>query len=203
MISSTPIPEITEPEIIPIVIEPDPAYTIPEIYVELVTEMAVRHDVPVWLAARLISTENDIWNQRSVSPANANGTRDLGLMQHNSDNLVSFSNWYNHGRKYNPYSAKDSLDIGLSHLRWLFEEFGDWTRAVMAYNTGETRVWYGEVKAPTIAYAKKIMGNKYQPSSERPLRFRKAIKGKNIPGKAVAFKGGTARGYSDRMAMAE
>jgi soluble lytic murein transglycosylase-like protein len=124
-------------------------------------ELSAKHDVPLWLAVRMVQVENCDWNPRSVSARNTDGSRDFGLMQHNSLNFKKFSDWYTHSRVYDPLSAWDNVDVGLAHLAWLHSEFGDWTKAVMAYNTGESRVWKGTVKPQTVAYAKAVLGARY------------------------------------------
>jgi soluble lytic murein transglycosylase-like protein len=143
----------------------DPDYTIPIKYVALVEEQCQRHSVPVWLAARIIQNECPEWRPLARSSRNWNGTRDFGLMQINSANLQKFSEWYRHGDSFDPFSARDSLDVGLAHLRWLFEKYDDWQKAVCAYNAGETAVNLGCIPIKTIAYAQRILGSRFKDSS--------------------------------------
>jgi soluble lytic murein transglycosylase-like protein len=133
----------------------------PAKYSGMMNLLSAKHQVPLWIACRLISAENSDWNPAAISPKNADGTRDLGLMQHNSDNLVSFANWYRHGAPYDPFSAYDSVDVGLAHLRWLYETLGCWQKAVMAYNAGEGNVRKGAVKKRSIEYTENVLGALY------------------------------------------
>ena len=157
--SSAASPRVQHPR--PPECDGEPWYSMPVAYSAMMHTLCARHGVPVWLAVRLVQTESPDWNPRSVSPKNEDGSRDYGLAQINDANFKKFSDWYTHSRGFNPLEAWDSLDVGLAHLSWLHSEFGDWTKAVMGYNTGEERVRRGTVKPKTIVYAKAILGARY------------------------------------------
>ena len=141
----------------------EPWFSLPVEYALVMKEMSDKHGVPLWLACRLVDRENSDWNPGAVSPRNADGSRDYGLFQLNSDNIRKFADWYRHGEMFNPFIARDSIDIGLAHLRWLRDELGSWTRAVLAYNGGERCVKTGKIKPKVIDYAVDVMGALYDP----------------------------------------
>jgi len=86
-------------------------------------------------------------------------------MQINSANLQKFCEWYRHGAPFNSFNAWDSMDVGLAHLRWLFEKYGDWQEAVCAYNAGESAVERNRIPATTIAYARRVLGYRFKGSA--------------------------------------
>jgi soluble lytic murein transglycosylase-like protein len=141
--------------------ECEPGFKLPIEYALVMKEMSDKHGVPLWLACRLVNRENPGWNPGAVSSRNADGSRDYGLTQINSDNVRHFADWYRHGKMFNPFIARDSIDMGLAHLAWLRGELGSWTNAVLAYNGGERCVKSGKIKQKVIDYAKDIMGALY------------------------------------------
>lgn len=151
--------------------EKDPEFTVPEAYEAMVGEGCRRHSVPEWIAARMIQNECSEWAPWAVSGRNRNGTRDYGLMQINSANIQKFCEWYRHGAPFDPFNAWDSIDVGLAHLRWLFEKYGTWQEAVCAYNAGEGAVERNRIPATTIAYARRILGYRF---TVKPIVIREA-----------------------------
>ena len=144
----------------------EPWFRLPVEYALVMKEMSDKHEVPLWLACRLVNRENSDWNPGAVSPRNSDGSRDYGLLQVNSDNIGDFTEWYRHGINFNPFLARDSIDVGLAHLSWLHGQFGTWTKAVLAYNGGERCVKTGKIMAKVVAYAMEVMGTYYLAESE-------------------------------------
>jgi hypothetical protein len=154
------------PEPAPLDPETFPDFTIPKSYEAIVSEGCQRHSVPEWIAARMIHNECPEWTPQAVGDRNRDGTRDYGLMQINSANIHKFSEWYRHGAHFDPFNARDSIDIGLAHLRWLYEKYGTWQNAVCAYNAGEWAVDHNRIPEATIAYARRILGFRFMPNKD-------------------------------------
>jgi hypothetical protein len=96
-------------------------------YDDLIAEAARSHGVPPALVKAVVATES--WfNPRAVSPKGAQGL--MQLMPATADSLgVS-----------DPFQVAENLEGGVRYLRHLLDRYGDWTRALAAYNAGPEAV---------------------------------------------------------------
>jgi len=112
------------------------------------------------------------WHVEAVSKANYNGTKDYGLMQLNSQYIPIFvSEYHIYAERFNWRNPYHNVAVGVSLLRDLYLEFGDWEKAVMAYNCGPWSVWDGKVPKSTVIYARKVMERASLQAVHTQLRF--------------------------------
>lgn len=107
---------------------------VPIKYHDYLVQMCTEYQVPITYAARLIQWESR-WDPYCVTK-NTNGTKDIGLMKHNSNYISEFAWRYNDGKKYEPLYWKDNMRIGIKHLATLRKVTGSWYAAICAYNLG-------------------------------------------------------------------
>lgn len=117
-------------------------------YRKYASQIANRYNIPQNLFARMIGAES-AWNQSAVSPVGAQGfaqlmpatARELGV---------------------DPTDPMQNIEGGGRYLRQQYDEFGDWSLALAAYNAGAGAVKkYGRQIPPykeTQNYVAKIMG---------------------------------------------
>jgi soluble lytic murein transglycosylase-like protein len=103
----------------------------PEIYADLIREMATKHDLPVSLVEAMVHVESD-FDARGLSPKGARG-----LMQ-----VIPAT-----GRRFgvpNPdhlFYPAPNLAAGTKYMAWLLDRYqGDLDLALAAYNAGEAAV---------------------------------------------------------------
>lgn len=102
-------------------------------YDELIAEAAQRHRIPPALVKAVVAAESD-FNPGAISRKGAQG-----LMQLMPDTARSLG-------VSNPMRAEENLWGGVRYLRHLLDRYGDWTRALAAYNAGPSAVdHYGGV----------------------------------------------------------
>ena len=63
----------------------------------------------------------------------------------------------------------ENIAGGLRCLRQLYEKFGDWSKAVQAYNSGPGNVLRGIVPAETADYVPEVMGRASELNGACPL----------------------------------
>ena len=107
---------------------------IPNKYYNTIIEYCTEYKVPIIYVTKLIEWESN-WDESCIT-INRNGTKDYGLMKHNSNSLDDFSRWYNNGNKYDPLNWNLNLKIGIMHLANLRKQTGSWFGALAAYNMG-------------------------------------------------------------------
>ena len=116
---------------------------------DLVTAAAAKYGVPADIALSVARTESG-FSQSAVSPAGA-----IGIMQLMPATAA--------GLGVNPHDASQNVDGGVRYLSQLYQQFGDWSDAVMAYNAGPRRVsnWLqglASLPAETVAYVGQVLG---------------------------------------------
>ena len=113
----------------------------------LIVEAANAHGVPPALVKAVVASESS-FNPKAVSAKGAQGlmqlmpatARSLGVEQ--------------------PLHVEQNLDGGVRYLRSLIDRYGDWSRAIAAYNAGPTAVdRYGGVPpyAETRQYVDRVL----------------------------------------------
>lgn len=116
--------------------------------------------IPVYIIYNLIWMESR-WTYWAVGN-NTNGTRDLGLMQLNSNYVHLFVDRHftqESVSNFDPFNPAHSLEVGLKHLSALYTLHGNWFDAVAAYNAGSHRVLRGRTPEFSIRYSTIIVLN--------------------------------------------
>jgi hypothetical protein len=62
------------------------------------------------------------------------------------------------GLGVNPNDEEQNIEGGMKYLRQLYDRFGDWSKAVQAYNSGPGNVMRGVVPRETQSYVPEVMG---------------------------------------------
>lgn len=108
-------------------------------------------DIPVWMASRLFDRE--AWFNPHPRPSSAGA---IGMGQFMPENLGLFAKRYNEG---NPIDINDHhtvIKVAIRYLGDLYHQFGDYSRAVGAYNAGpyvKPHYW----KQETVDYVRFIV----------------------------------------------
>lgn len=96
-------------------------------YDAVIVRAARRHGVPAALIKAVVATESN-FDPGAVSPKGAQG-----LMQLMPQTTVFVG-------VANPFGAEENVSGGTRYLRWLIDRYGDWRRALAAYNAGPSSV---------------------------------------------------------------
>lgn len=97
------------------------------VYDSVIERVAREHGVPPALVKAVVATESN-FDPKAVSPKGAQGL--MQLMPQTAE-LVGVRN---------PFGPEDNVMGGTRYLRWLLDRYGDWTRALAAYNAGPSAV---------------------------------------------------------------
>lgn len=158
--TKTIIPQPPKPN--PILIQyPEPPDTFPFKLKLFIISECNRRRVPYLLVFRFITRESQ-WDIRArgynFDKKGKIVSTDYGLMQINSSNIVRFIKWYRDPKRsiksydpiHNPY---DNVELGIKHLRDLYNYLKDWKLVAEAYNGGLDRVRNNNMKDSTKDYA--------------------------------------------------
>jgi soluble lytic murein transglycosylase-like protein len=116
-------------------------------YQPLIREIAARHAVPAKLVESVIHVESG-FDPRAVSRRGARGL--MQLMPATAEQL---------GVR-DVFDARQNIEGGVRHLRWLLDQYGDFRLALAAYNAGEKAVEsHGGVPpfSETRAYVEQVL----------------------------------------------
>jgi soluble lytic murein transglycosylase-like protein len=58
----------------------------------------------------------------------------------------------------NPYNETQNIEGGISYLAQLYRQFGDWTKALAAYNGGQGNMARGTTPPQSWEYAQSVLG---------------------------------------------
>jgi hypothetical protein len=140
-------------------------YVIPPQYEWWVRDACERTGVPVWMAARLFSTESTgdplsgRWNPRAVSWMGAQG-----LAQVMPVNVGLFSTLYFGGRPFDPFDPQQAIWAGTCYLADLHASTGSWRLALRSYNAGIGHFLnpkrYGEWPDESVSYSREILNER-------------------------------------------
>jgi hypothetical protein len=131
-------------------------YKLPKQYEALMKLECAIHEVPLWLACRLVEYESR-WNKDQVTK-NKDGTYDIGLFQFNSECYSDLGNVYG-VPKFSPRNAYQSISMGVLHLSMLYNATGNWSYAIAGYQLGLVRsiAWRGRWPKSTLNEIKFIL----------------------------------------------
>lgn len=113
-------------------------------YVSQVQALAPNYGVPPSLAVAVMNAESS-GNPNAVSPAGAQGL--FQIMPANDASLGVT----------NPFDATQNITAGLSLLQQYYNQFGNWTQALEAYNEGPGALAANGAYASTATYAANIL----------------------------------------------
>ena len=123
-----------------------------------------KHSIPIMLVYKIIEVESNWKNSASPNYDKRNKLKsiDYGLLQINSKNIPQFIHMYkDKKRKEKSYdiinNQYDNIHIGLSYLKDLHNQFGNWGQSISAYNCGPSRVMSNNIPEKTKIYTKKII----------------------------------------------
>lgn len=117
-----------------------------------IIEEALDQKVPVNLVLSLVYAESE-FNYKAYNENIKNGivvSIDRGLFQLNNNSFPEL-------KRDDFYNPKRNMKVGISYLKFLYERFGTWEKAVLAYNCGPFRLATEGAPTKTKAYLKKIL----------------------------------------------
>lgn len=94
-----------------------------------------------------VAQQESSYNPSAVSSAGA-----VGLMQIMPANFASFG-------VTNPTDPQQSANAGANYLAQLYQQYGNWNQALVAYNQGPTALANNGVYSSSQAYADSILAN--------------------------------------------
>jgi Transglycosylase SLT domain len=109
-----------------------------------VLQAAAEAGVPKNIALSLAYQESK-FDQSAISKAGAIGV--MQLMPGTANDMG-----------VDPYNEDGNIRGGMKYLRKLYDDLGDWSKAVQAYNSGERNVRRGIVPPETAAYVPQVLG---------------------------------------------
>lgn len=110
---------------------PNQPYFLPLEFANDVIYYADEQDIPVWMACRLFDKES--WFNPHPRPSRAGA---IGMGQFMPANLEMFSKRYNEGVPIDINDHHTVIKVTIRYLGDLYHQFGDYRRAVGAYNAG-------------------------------------------------------------------
>jgi len=114
-------------------------------YLDQIAQAEKQYGLPENLLANVIKTESQ-FDPSAKSPAGAVGIAQI-MPKYHPD--------------IDPTDPRASIDYSAEYLSKLYKRFGDWDKAIMAYNAGPTAIARGRVPKETSSYLEKINASKY------------------------------------------
>jgi len=99
--------------------------------------------------------------ESSLNPAAIGAAGEVGLFQLMPSTAADLG--------VNPWSIPDNIAGGVRYLRQMFDRFGDWNTALVAYNAGPGNVERGTAPARSYGYARGILGKAVPGAGDRPV----------------------------------
>jgi len=136
---------------------------VPEEYRDYVYENCVKRNIPITYYYRMIWNESR-WRWWAVGKNYYKGkivSYDRGLGQINSKYekdlaLLFFIPSYE-GEVFDVFNWQHNLQVSMNYIEDLYETFGNWPEAFMAYNCGYNAVKNNQIPERTYEYVKKII----------------------------------------------
>lgn len=132
-----------------------PGRNVPTEYRELFEKTSNEFGLPHSILESLAFVESG-FRADAQSPARADGYRDLGMFQFNSKYHQWYSDRYNGGVLFDPFDPAVSINIAAQHMQFLFNRYGNWYDAFLAYNAGMDRIDRFNVPESAERYLTKI-----------------------------------------------
>src|ERR1017187_8516490 len=109
----------------------------------LITSAAPSYGVPASLALAVATKESNL-NQGAIGSSG-----EIGVFQLMPATAAQLG--------VNPSDLTQNIDGGLSYLQSLYNQFGNWTQALQAYNGGPSHVTNGTVSTAAQSYAASVL----------------------------------------------
>jgi len=119
-----------------------------ELHQEIINS-ALYYEVPITIALAMAEVESG-FRPRAVGYNRSNNSYDRGLFQLNS---LSF----HHLSTDDFFDPATNTNYALEYLSSMYEEFGDWESAIIAYNQGPSRLKRGIIVPSTAKYLEKVL----------------------------------------------
>jgi hypothetical protein len=114
--------------------------------IKMVSDAANKYNVPPEIALAVAKNESN-FNESARSKTGA-----IGVMQLMPGTARDMN--------VNPYMAGENITGGVKYLKKLFDDLGDWSKAIAAYNAGEARIKSGQsLPAETRAYLQAVQSD--------------------------------------------
>lgn len=130
---------------------------------EFVEEVASTENVPLEIITRLIFLESTFGKDKIR--AEANGSYSVGMMQLNSACTTYFDEkFYREKEIYGAFSPMDdyhNVIVGIRYFKYLFNRYGDYYYAAVAYNCGPGNVDRGTIPESSKAYGLFVSTGEY------------------------------------------
>jgi soluble lytic murein transglycosylase-like protein len=149
----------------PIILSPDSPRVPKPLFISL---LPPRRDCPVEYQLILEATARDVevpievlesiawvesrFDPLAESPKRKDGHRDRGMFQINSKYCGWYADQYNGGLPFDPMSPVEAATVAALYIRFLYERYGSYNEAIIAYNIGMTAVDRGEVTDRALRY---------------------------------------------------
>ena len=139
--------------------------SVDEKLIQFAYQQCMDNSVPFLLFLKLVELESG-WDIDAINYNHDKRGRvksfDVGICQINSKNFILFKKLYHSkDRAPNSYniteSPYDNIEMGVKHLRDLFNEFSDWKSVIAAYNCGGTAVHRNRIPNSTKVYLSRII----------------------------------------------
>jgi soluble lytic murein transglycosylase-like protein len=156
--------EVILPEILVIIVsekEPEevlnipPRRNVPEEYRSIFSGAAASTGIPPGVLESVAFVESE-FKATAKSPVRESGHRDLGIFQFNSRYIDWYAEKYNQGKAFDPFNPEEAITVAALHMVFLFERYGNWEDAVLAYNAGYPTVDSGQIPASSYQYLAKV-----------------------------------------------
>ena len=118
------------------------AINVPGQYYSLFEQAAKQYGVPLNILLGVAQVESG-FNPKAKSPAGA-----MGMMQFMPGTAKQFG--------INPWDVTQAVPAAAKYLAAEYKHFGDWSKAVTAYNAGRGNVAKGTLRPESIAYGPKV-----------------------------------------------
>lgn len=136
-----------------------------------ITQSAAEHGVPANLLSSLLEVES------GYNPDAKSGAGAVGIAQFMPSTAEEIG--------IDPMDPQQAIDGAAIYLRQKYDKYGDWHKALEAYNGGDGNVGKGE----TMAYADKVLDGAGDLSSAPAKSMSQADFGKLLTSKAIDFAG--------------
>jgi tetratricopeptide (TPR) repeat protein len=122
---------------------------------EFITRIAKKEGIPENILRAVIRVESQ-GRKYPYNLRNKDRSMDVGIMQLNSKYTKYYRDKYWHGQEFEPMDPFQSITTGAKILVDLYKEWGNWDKAIQAYNVGSTALKTGQKVDEAKKYLKMV-----------------------------------------------